>query len=318
MAFRQGFLGYCSSSKLLTTYRLIKMNLEDTLRSWTKPSSDSEQDKQERTERMIRQAINAHEPFAECNLSIYAKGSYPNNTNVRTDSDVDIAVECKDVIYWEEAQPGTHQWNPYRGIWTPEKLRTELIAALKVKFPEQVDTSGSTAIQINSSSARVDADVVPCFSYCYYFASGGSRQGIKLFTKAGKGIKNYPAQQLQNGRNKNNRTDHAYKKAARILKRVENAMVADGVFNELPSYFVECLAYNCPDTVFGRTTWIDRIRGMLVYIWEGLQGEEPSDSNIRWLEVNECVYLFHNGQKWTRSNGREFAHAAWNYLGYAS
>jgi predicted nucleotidyltransferase len=227
------------------------MNLEDTLISWTKPSSDSEQEKQDRAERMIRQAIDAHEPFRECPLSIYAKGSYANNTNVRSDSDVDIAVECTDVFYWEEAEPGAHgDIVPYKGIWTPEKLRSELVNALEKKFPEQVDTSGSTAIQINSNSARVDADVVPCFTYYYYLSSNSYRKGTKIFTKTGKKIVNYPAQQIENGKSKNIRTNYAYKKAARILKRVENAMVADKAYRELPSYFVECLAYNCPDSLF--------------------------------------------------------------------
>jgi hypothetical protein len=307
--------------RYISTHRLSTMNLENTLTSWTKPSSDSEKDKQERTERMIRQAIDAHEPFAKCQLSVYAKGSYPNNTNVRTDSDVDIAVECTEVFYWEDAEQGIYKSsnsNPYMGIWTPQKLRDELVAALNKKFPGQVDTSGSTAIQINSSSARVDADVVPCFSYRYYLSSSSYQQGTKLFTKAGKDIVNYPAQQLQNGRNKNNRTNSAYKKAVRILKRVENAMVDDEVHPDLPSYFIECLAYNCSDRVFDHTTWTDRVRDMLVYIWDGLQGEEPSDSSVRWLEVNECFYLFHSTQKWTRSDGREFAQTAWNYLGYAS
>lgn len=295
------------------------MTLEDTLISWTKPSSDSEQEKQARAERMIRQAIDAHEPFKECRLSIYAKGSYANNTNVRADSDVDIAVECTDVIYWEEAEPGIHGDSvPYTGIWTPKKLRSELVTALEKKFPEQVDTSGSTAIQINSNSARVDADVVPCFTYHYYLSSNSYRKGTRIFTKTGKRIVNYPAQQIENGKSKNIRTNYAYKKVARILKRVENAMVADKSYRELPSYFVECLAYNCPDSLFNRTTWTDIIRAVLVYIWDNLQNEEPSDSNSRWLEVNECFYLFHNEQKWGRNDGREFAYAAWNYLGYTS
>ena len=96
------------------------MTLEQTLTNWTGPSSSTEQEKQERTERMIRQAIEAHAAFAECRLSTYAKGSYANNTNVRADSDVDIAVECKEAEYWEEEQPGTHQPSgEYKGIWTP-------------------------------------------------------------------------------------------------------------------------------------------------------------------------------------------------------
>src|SRR5687767_6804174 len=61
------------------------MALEDTLDGWTGPSSDTEQDKQDRTERMIREAVAEHGAFDACELSIYAKGSYANNTNVRAD-----------------------------------------------------------------------------------------------------------------------------------------------------------------------------------------------------------------------------------------
>ncbi|MNQ58173.1 hypothetical protein D3C85_723630 [compost metagenome] len=62
------------------------MSLENKLSGWTGPSSDTEQDKQDRTERMIRQAIDSHEPFNNCSLKVYAKGSYANNTNVRSDN----------------------------------------------------------------------------------------------------------------------------------------------------------------------------------------------------------------------------------------
>jgi len=57
---------------------------------------------------MIRAAVKDHPGFKGCGLSVYAKGSYANNTNVRTDSDVDIAVQCQDVVYWDEASAGAH------------------------------------------------------------------------------------------------------------------------------------------------------------------------------------------------------------------
>jgi tRNA nucleotidyltransferase (CCA-adding enzyme) len=82
------------------------MSLEDKLAGWTGPSSDTEQDKQERTERMIREAVQAHPAFKGYAFNVYAKGSYANNTNVRADSDVDIAVQCQEVFYWEEAVEG--------------------------------------------------------------------------------------------------------------------------------------------------------------------------------------------------------------------
>jgi hypothetical protein len=288
------------------------MSLEDKLVGWTKPSSDTEKDKQDRTERMIRQAIDAHAAFDDCSLSVYAKGSYANNTNVRTDSDVDIAVQCADAMYFDEEEPGVKPpGSSYQGVWTPAKLRTELVAAMKNKFTDDVDDSGSTAIQIKSNTARIDADVVPCFSYRYYMKSG-FRDGTKIFKKQSGSIVNYPKQQSDKGTSKNNQTSYAYKKGARLLKRIENKMAEDGEFRELPSFFVECLAYNCPNYIFANATWTSRVKEMLYHIWSELQGDEPVTG--RWLEVSECFYLFHSGQEWTRKDGREFAHAAWNYL----
>lgn len=294
--------------------------LEDKLNRWTGPSSVFEQEKQDRTERMIKEAVRNHSAFDECSLSVYAKGSYANNTNVRADSDVDIAVQCHDVMYWEEAEPGAKQLagTPYTGQWTPAKLRSELKAALEAKFPGQVDSSGSTAFRINSSTARVDADVIPCFDYRYYFSSGGYRDGAKTFKTDGSSLENYPEQQLSNGIAKNQRTGTRYKKAVRVMKRVENAMVDASEHREVPSFFVECLVYNVPDSILNRSTWTDIIRGVIVHVYERLEGPQSTDEHARWLEVNECKYLFHSAQKWSWRDGRDFAQAAWNFLGYTS
>ncbi len=293
--------------------------LESQLAGWTGPSSSTEQDKQERTERMIRDAVRDHPGFSGCSLKVYAKGSYANNTNVRADSDVDIAVQCTNVMYWEEAIPGVKpDGPPYEGPWTPEKLRAELGVALAAKFPGQVDASGSTAFTITSSTARVDADVVPCFDYRYYFSSGGYRDGSKVFQRTGGSIENYPDQQLSKGNAKNTRTNLRYKRAVRIMKRLENAMVSAGAHREVPSFLVECLIYNVPDEVLTRTSWTEVVRGILGYLYNELEGVEPADGSARWLEVNECKYLFHHRQNWTRSDVRDFALAGWQYLGYGT
>lgn len=292
--------------------------IEDRLAGWTGPSSSSEQEKQERTERMIREAIDQHAAFDDCRISVYAKGSYANNTNVRADSDVDIAVQCEEVVYWEESEVGAHpESEPYTGPWTREKLRNELVAALRTKFPGQIDTTGSTAIRIESNSGRVEADVVPAFNFKYYFPSGRVRSGSRIFKKDGSALTNYPSQQLVNGRAKNTVTNTRYKKTVRIMKRVENAMVDAGIHREVSSFFIECLVYNCPNLLLKRTTWTATIRDVIVHIWNELQGAEPKDDAKRWLEPNEYKYLFHSAQPWTRQDGREFAKAAWNYLGFA-
>jgi hypothetical protein len=189
---------------------------------------------------------------------------------------------------------------------------------MRAKFPAQVDISGSTAIRVHSSTARVDADVVPCLDYRYYFSAQSFRDGAKTFKKSGSALVNYPVQHLERGRMKNNSTKTNFKKTVRILKRTENAMVVAGRHREVPSYFLECLVYNCPNGILMRRTWTDIVREVIVHIWNEMEGAEPSSSSDRWLEVNECKYLFGTHQRWTRQDGRDFAKAAWNFLGYAS
>lgn len=293
------------------------MVTEEQLGSWTGPSSNTEQEKQDRTERMIREAIAAHAAFDGFSFAIYAKGSYANNTNVRTDSDVDIVVECQEVQYWQEHDPssgGHSAGSPYSGPWTPEYLRAQVKEALVAKFPANSVTSGSTAFQIKSSSSRVDADVVPCFSYRLYFSDGSSRVGTKLFKTTSGSIVNYPKLQLENGRAKNTRTNGYYKKAVRILKRLENVLVDAGLCDEVPSYLMECLVYNCPDSYFLRPTWRGVMQGCLADIWNYTNKAEPDTEGDRWVEANGAKFLFHFAQKWTRSDVHAFADAAWNYM----
>lgn len=293
------------------------MVTEEKLAGWTGPSSPTEQDRQERTERMIREAIDEHDGFDgyRSDFSIYAKGSYANNTNVKSDSDVDIVVECTDVCYWEEHDPakGGHPSgnNPYTGPWTPEKLRDEIAAALEKKFPGSV-TPGSTAFEVDASSARVNADVVPSFKYKLYFSDGTYRQGTKVFKKDGSSIVNYPKLQLERGKAKNTRTNGYYKKTVRILKRLENELVSKGLTDEVPSYLLECLIYNCPEEYFSRRTWRGTMQGCLADIYNHTMRAEP-DSD-RWLEANGAKYLFHSSQKWTREQVHKFASDAWDYM----
>lgn len=291
-------------------------NLEEQLTGWTAPSSDSEQEKQDRTERMIRDAVTWHQSFADSSLRVFAKGSYANKTNIRVDSDVDIAVECYEAVYNAESQPGLIAPGvAYEGPWTPERLRQELAIALETKFPGQVDTSGTTAIRIRSNSVRVNADVVPCFTYRYHLPHT-VREGVKIFRSTGNSIINFPAQQLEKGRAKNRATNHAFKHAVRLLKRVQQSLCEEGLCRPMPSYFVECLAYNCPNHVFSVPTWTEVLRGMLAHIYSYAEAGEPSDESRRWLEVNECFFLFHPSQRWTRTDARSLAIAAWNHFGF--
>jgi tRNA nucleotidyltransferase (CCA-adding enzyme) len=62
------------------------------------PASDTEEQDRDRTERRIRDAILAEGRLAG-KVRVFVKGSYANGTNVRRDSDVDVAVEWKRWAY---------------------------------------------------------------------------------------------------------------------------------------------------------------------------------------------------------------------------
>lgn len=268
------------------------MNTEALLTSWTKPSSDTEQDKQNRTVRMIREAIAGHTAFRGCSLSVYAKGSYPNNTNVKTESDVDIAVQCSNVFYYDLSDPALPRPIPYSGVWTPSVLRTELERALRAKFGSQADSTGNVAIKVSSSTARVDADVVPCFDYRNYLSPNNWLEGSRIFRKDHTSTENFPDQHLKRGKEKNNRTFTKYKKTVRILKRTANSMLSDNYHRDVVSYFVESLVYNCPDAQFNLSSWTDITKSVLYHIWQHAQGDvESADYDLQWMEANNVKYL---------------------------
>jgi len=75
--------------------------LEDLLRRYTKPSSDAEQQRQDAAEKLIRDAVACRTVLSNLGsrLEILPKGSYKNNTNVKLDSDVDVAVVSHEVYY---------------------------------------------------------------------------------------------------------------------------------------------------------------------------------------------------------------------------
>ena len=165
-----------------------------------------------------------------------------------------------------------------------------------------------------SGTARVNADIVPCFDYRYYLSSDEYRTGTKVIPKKGMSLVNHPQQNLDNGKAKNTRTNHYFKKIVRILKRTSNSMTTDEFHRSVPSFLVESLVYNCPDEFFLLPTWTTTVKHVISHIWEETQGSIEPSASERWLEVNEYKYLFHAAQKWTRQDARDFAYASWNYL----
>jgi predicted nucleotidyltransferase len=300
---------------------------ETTLQAWIKPASDTEDTKRKNTEREISEAIRAS-AIPASSVRVYAKGSYANNTNVRADSDVDVAVEFTDVFYYEithkvegyspqQLNISTPATGPFSG--PPVQFKDAVEQALVAQFGRAAVTRANKALTVRESTRSLAADVVPCFSWRRYFAldpwsnAPQFHEGTAIHPDRGGMIENWPQQHYDNGVAKNNRTSRRYKRMVRALKRLENEMVKARVIAEIPSYLTECLVYNVPDENFGHTTYLADLCAVLAVIYnETMTGGGASD----WLEVNGLKWLFGDDQKWNRWQANAFAGRAWEYLGF--
>lgn len=298
-------------------------NVEGLLRRYTKPSSEAEQERQDAAEVLVREAVAAAPALAGLKLSVVPKGSYKNNTNVRLDSDVDVAVVSHEVAYWDDSQlPASDRTRivhrPATNWLEPAQLRAALVTACERVAGKANVHPGRVSIQIDAvQSRRTSVDVVPSYDFRRYVrradGSIGMHTGMRVVPTSGSTLTNWPDQQYKNGVAKNTRTGTRYKQLVRVMKNVENDLVAAGRIAELPSYFIECLVYNVPDAAFGHSTLTEDARETILSIYNFTKDDASSHQT---LEVNGMKWLFRSGQTWTPALAKDFATKAWNQLGF--
>lgn len=295
---------------------------------WMSRHSDAEELRMDRADRMVTAAISAHPEFDGYRhvIKMYAKGSYANQTNVRLDSDVDIVVENRDVFYYDffprSIAPVPSQITPYAGRWNDEEeWRAEVTKALQNAFTaSQVDAGGKVALTVAEvPGSRPSIDVVPSFLYRRYDSADRRivHEGSRVFTTTGAVIDNFPAQQKANGIEKDRLTGGRYKKYVRALKSAENYLAEQDIIEDLPSYFMECLVYNVPNSVIKTGYALDEgFKATLAYLVTNLIGDDYSEED--WEEPNGLKYLFRGHKKWSPDDGAFLAFRTWQHLGYAT
>lgn len=301
----------------------LARNWETAFTGWKGKASDSEQERYERTCRAIAKALRDDERLGQYDFSVYPKGSYPNFTNVVRDSDVDIAVELTTFFkpkFIGDAKGLTLEdvgFSVYQGDATLPRFKDDVERAL-IRFfgPDAVDR-GSKAIRVAENTGRLPADVVPCVTERTWTSRWTYHDGIRLHNDRNpeQRIINYPKQHLEEGIQKNNATSRRYKRVVRILKRLENEMVDEGIIDAVPSFLIESSVWNVPDLDFGGDTWKARVRAALAHIFNGTLSSDCDSSN-NWLEANGIKYLFHSSQPWTYATAHDFAGKAWDYIGF--
>jgi hypothetical protein len=190
-------------------------------------------------------------------IKVFLQGSYANNTNVRTQSDVDIAVVEED-IFRTKYRSGVTDVNYGFSIASSRSktFKDEVEQALREKFGSDVSRENKS-IKINGNSYRKDADSVPCrrykdFSSDYTNNPDNYVGGILIKADSGEEIINYPEQHIRKGKEKNVATNHYYKKMVRIIKKMRYLMKDSGLksANNVSSFALESLLWNIPDEYY--------------------------------------------------------------------
>lgn len=295
---------------------------EETFSRWTGRASDSEQTRYETTKAAIDEALRSHGILAKYTFDVYAKGSYPNFTNVVRDSDVDVAAELTDFaqgaftydaegLSWEDVG-----WVPYRGGLSLSGFKNDVETALKDHFGSAAVRRGNKSIHVRESQRSLKADVVPCVRHVTWSSRTSHVQGTRLQSDSNPlhEIVNYPQQHYDRGVTKNKICSRRYKRVVRILKNLENEMVAKGVIEVVPSFLIESAVWNVPNAeLTDPSTWTARTRYALVHIFNGTMTSDCIQSDD-WLEANGIKYLFHRSQAWTYHQLHVFASRAWDYV----
>lgn len=216
---------------------------EQQLSQW---SQIGDQAGSERTYRLIRSALDDHSWPSAMNHNVYLQGSYANHTNIVHDSDVDIIVETSNSFFSNVPSnlQSQHPYNFRDADYEFDDFRSQVFLALHNRFGNLVSI-GDKSIKVGEDGVRLNADVVPCSEYRKYVDGRLRARGIKFVTRSGVSIVNFPRSHKENGESKNARCHARYKPAIRMFKNARNA-----AGSKFPSYFLECLLYNVPDSLF--------------------------------------------------------------------
>ena len=288
---------------------------ESQLSRW---SHHGDQQASIRTHETIRMVLADYRWPAGMTYDFYLQGSYRNHTNIRGDSDVDVVLQLTSAFHYDASSlspseqsalaasfsPATYGWNDFR---------RDALRALVGGFGQGSVAQGNKAIKLKAASPRLAADVVVCMTHRRYSNYYSYVEGVAIRALRDKRwVVNFPKAHYDNGAAKSNRTWDRYKRSVRMFKNARNRLESDHRIGQglAPSYFVECLLYNAPDSAF-QANFQETYRSVVNWMVQ---------ADLKGLVCqNDRQYLFGpSPEQWSEADAADFARhlvALWNDWG---
>ena len=246
----------------------------------------------------IKNALNSYTDWPDgIDFEVYLQGSYKNDTNIRGDSDVDVTAQLNSTFYsnLSEDQKGILGLTP--ASYHLSDFGADVLKILKNYYGQSQITEGNKSIKIKANNGRLPADVVVCSQYRRYKTvnSYDYIEGMCFWTKNdNRQVINYPKAHYDNGVTKHQNSSKWYKPMVRLFKNCRGNISGDAT----PSYFLECMLYNVPNSKFG-TSYGDTFCNILNWFNE--------NSLDNFVCQNEQLNLFGTSQEqWSTSEAKTF------------
>lgn len=235
---------------------------ESQLETWSHQGSVTQSSD---TYNSIKLALNADGvPYSGKDCEVFLQGSYGNDTNIFSESDVDVVIKLgacfqHDLSDLPEDQQKLFKASHSDATYTHVDFKNDVVKSLKSRFGSDVDV-GEKAIAIAANGNRRKSDVIAAIQFKRFvkFTSLSDQSfegGICFYTNTGQQIVNYPKQHSVNLTSKHKATSQWFKPMTRILKNMRSKMIEENIMEKgvAPSYYIEGLLYNVPDSLFGKS-----------------------------------------------------------------
>lgn len=266
---------------------------ESQLETWSHQGSITQSSNTYNSIKTILEAKDT--PYSEKNYKVFLQGSYGNDTNIYSESDVDIVIKLNDCFQHDLSLLPTEQQDAFKethsnATYTHVNFKEDVLDVLLVRYGSDVG-AGEKAIALAANGSRRKADVIAAINYRRYhkFISTVEQsydEGICFYTASGAQIANYPKQHSDNLTTKHQGSSKHFKPMARVLKNLRSRLITEGMLESgvAPSYYLEGLLYNVPNEHFG-TSYDDTFVKAINWILEA--------DRTKFVCANEQYYLLY-------------------------
>jgi len=265
-----------------------------------------------KTHESIRSALSAYDWPSGVKFEVYLQGSYKNSTNIRGDSDVDAVVQLNSAFLSNLTEEQESMLGFIKADYGWKEFRDDVLSALREYFDSAKVREGRKSLKVDTP--YLPADVVVCMQYRKYNQPPRSDrdfvEGMTFYVpREARWVINYPKLHYENGVKKNQATDEWYKKTVLLFKNARTYLINRGAAPQdlAPSYFLECLLCNVPDSAFNGT-----FQDIFCNVVNWLQRAALNN----FICPNKQMFLFGGSpEQWTIDKARgfiQFMVALWN------